>query len=245
MRHTLLLASAALLIPTFASAEVIAPTGSPVRVELSTQAQVSTVTDTLVINVTAEEISADLDAANAKLFSKLNKSLQALRDSGKYELSALTTNQFRQYVKDNKYRWVTTGNFTIKTKSTKDIPALNKAMSELSDSYANVSPNFLRMQSHMELSDAGQLALQKSLIAAGANAFKDKAQAVANAFGYTSYNIVSLNLDNASAAPIPMFRGAAPMMAMAKAEQADSMDNQVPGDVSISTVINGTIQLVR
>lgn len=239
MKHVSSLFAVALALT--ASSAFADPNMSSFNVDLATQTQVSTVTDTLVVFAHAEEYGSDLEAANTRLFAKLNKSLQAFRDSGKYDMTALSTRQTRQYQSDGKYRWVTTGDFTIKTKQSSDIPALNKAMSELSDSYAKASPNFLKISTDMELSQQGRQTVQKQALQESATAFRDKAQAVATAFGFKNYRIVHMNVDNST--PAPRFGGAVPMMAMAK-QSEDSVANQVAGNIDVTVNLSGTIELL-
>ena len=118
----------------------------------------------------------------------------------------------------------------------KDFEAAAALASKLSDKTAISNISFL-------LSREVREAEERKLLKEAAQAFKDRALAAANAFGFSGYRLSKLELGG-SGGPVPMPRmmGAA---AMAK-DASGGYSPDVPleaGNVTVSIAVNGTIVL--
>ncbi|MNL58018.1 hypothetical protein D3C87_1816180 [compost metagenome] len=117
----------------------------------------------------------------------------------------------------------------------KDFEAAAALAAKLSDKTAISNIGF-------SLSRPAREAEERKLLKEAAQAFKDRALAAANAFGFSGYRLSKLELGG-SGGPVPMPR----MLGAAMAKDASGgYSPDVPleaGDVTVSVAVNGTIVL--
>jgi len=190
--------------------------------------------DTVRISLTAEVDAPDQPAAGKKLTAILDDVVKRARDTKGVDVRTGGFNVWPNTNSKGKISsWRGQGEVVLESK---DFDAAAALASKLSDKTAISNIAFL-------LSREAREAEERKLLKEAAQAFKDRALAAANAFGFSGYRLSKLELGG-SGGPVPMPRmlGAA---AMAK-DASGGFSPDVPleaGDVTVSVAVNGTIVL--
>ena len=190
--------------------------------------------DTVRISLSAEVEAPDQPAAGKKLTAALDDAVKRARDTKGVEVRTGGYNVWPNTNSKGKISsWRGQGEIVLESK---DFEAAAALASKLSDKTAISNISF-------SLSREAREAEERKLLKEAAQAFKDRALAAANAFGFSGYRLSKLELGG-SGGPMPMPRmmGAA---AMAK-DASGGYSPDVPleaGDVTVSVAVNGTIVL--
>ncbi|HBL65569.1 DUF541 domain-containing protein [Achromobacter sp. LC458] len=190
--------------------------------------------DTVRISLTAEVDAPDQPAAGKKLTAILDDVVKRARDTKGVDVRTGGFNVWPNTNSKGKISsWRGQGEVVLESK---DFDAAAALASKLSDKTAISNIAF-------SLSREAREAEERKLLKEAAQAFKDRALAAANAFGFSGYRLSKLELGG-SGGPVPMPRmlGAA---AMAK-DASGGFSPDVPleaGDVTVSVAVNGTIVL--
>jgi predicted secreted protein len=190
--------------------------------------------DTVRISLSAEVEAPDQPAAGKKLTAALDDAVKRARDAKGVEVRTGGYNVWPNTNSKGKISsWRGQGEIVLESK---DFEAAAALASKLSDKTAISNISF-------SLSREAREAEERKLLKEAAQAFKDRALAAANAFGFSGYRLSKLELGG-SGGPMPMPRmmGAA---AMAK-DASGGYSPDVPleaGDVTVSIAVNGTIVL--
>lgn len=190
--------------------------------------------DTVRISLSAEVEAPDQPAAGKKLTAALDDAIKRARDTKGVEVRTGGYNVWPNTNSKGKISsWRGQGEIVLESK---DFEAAAALASKLSDKTAISNISF-------SLSREAREAEERKLLKEAAQAFKDRALAAANAFGFSGYRLSKLELGG-SGGPMPMPRmmGAA---AMAK-DASGGYSPDVPleaGDVTVSIAVNGTIVL--
>jgi len=234
-------AAIAAVQPVYAQAQTPA---APVATELSTnrspemtlQATASSEVkqDTVRISLSAEVEAPDQPAAGKKLTAALDDVIKRARDTKGVEVRTGGYNVWPNTNSKGKIgTWRGQGEVVLESK---DFEAAAALASKLSDKTAISNISF-------SLSREAREAEERKLLKEAAQAFKDRALAAANAFGFSGYRLSKLELGGAGGpVPMPRMLGAA---AMAK-DASGGYSPDVPleaGDVTVSIAVNGTIVL--
>lgn len=231
---------AALSAAPLAHAQTPAPAATEVAAsrapELTLQAMASSEVkqDTVRISLSAEVEAQDQPAAGKKLTAALDDVVKRARDVKGVEVRTGGYNVWPNTSSKGKISsWRGQGEVILESK---DFEAAAALASKLSDKTAISNISFL-------LSREARDAEERKLLKEAAQAFKDRALAAANAFGFSGYRLSKLELGG-SGGPVPMPRmmGAA---AMAK-DASGGYSPDVPleaGNVTVSIAVNGTIVL--
>lgn len=227
--------------PAFAQAQ--APSATPAAEqaanrspEMTLQAMASSEVkqDTVRIALSAEVEAPDQPTAGQKLTAALEDAVKRARDTKDVDVRTSNFNVWPNMNNKGKIAsWRGQGEIVLESK---DFAAAAALASKLSDKTAISNISF-------SLSSAAREAEERKLLKEAAQAFKDRALAAANAFGFSGYRLSKLELGG-SGGPVPMPR----MMgaAMAKGGSYSSADASVPleaGNVTVSVAVNGTIVL--
>lgn len=229
--------------PVFAQAQAPAPSTAEATAnrspELTLQATASSEVkqDTVRISLSAETEAADQPTAGKKLTEMLDDVAKRARDTKGVEVRTGSFNVWPNSTSSSKGKTSTTwrGQGEIILES-KDFAAAAALASKLSDKTAISNISF-------SLSRAVREAEERKLLKEAAQAFKDRALAAANAFGFSGYRLSKLELGGSGGVtPMPRMMGA-----MAKdASGGAGFSADVPleaGDVTVSVAVNGTIVL--
>ncbi|MNL29125.1 hypothetical protein D3C87_1508000 [compost metagenome] len=190
--------------------------------------------DTVRISLSAEVEAADQPSAGKKLTAALDDVVSRARDTKGVDVSTSGFNVWPNMSSKGKISsWRGQGEIVLESK---DFAAAAALASKLSDKTAISNISF-------SLSREARDAEERKLLKDAAQAFKDRALAAANAFGFSGYRLSRLELGG-SGGPVPMPRmmGAS---AMSK-DASGSFSSSVPleaGDVTVSIAVNGTIVL--
>lgn len=220
--------------PTSVPASESAANRSP---ELTLQATASSEVkqDTVRISLSAETEAADQLTAGKKLTEMLDDVAKRARDTKGVDVRTGSFNVWPNSISNSKGKTSTTwrGQGEIILES-KDFAAAAALASKLSDKTAISSISF-------SLSREVREAEERKLLKEAAQAFKDRALAAANAFGFSGYRLSKLELGGAGGVT-SMSR----MMGAAMAKGVSGYSADVPleaGDVTVSISVNGTIVL--
>ena len=175
------------------------------------------------------EVSRKLNAALQKVTEQA-RAVPALRVSnGPYWVSPQATFSEDDKTPANK-RW--RGNAQLMLESA-DFDAAAEFARSVSDIMAVGGLNFV-------LSNDAREAARKQLLTQAAQAFRDKAEHAARAFGFSRYEIRTLSLDGASA-PMPKAMGM--MRTLAAASMEDNAMPMEPGDATVRVSVTGAVAL--
>ncbi|SSW73124.1 SIMPL domain-containing protein [Achromobacter agilis] len=230
-------AALAAVQPAYAQAQApVAAEASTSRApELTLQATASSEVkqDTVRISLSAEVEAPDQPGAGKKLTAALDDVVKRARDVKGVEVRTGGYNVWPNTSSKGKIAsWRGQGEVILESK---DFEAAAALASKLSDKTAISNIGFL-------LSREAREAEERKLLKEAAQAFKDRALAAANAFGFSGYRLSKLELGG-SGGPVPMPR----MMGAAMAKDASAgYSPDVPleaGDVTVSIAVNGTIVL--
>lgn len=228
--------SAAPLVHAQAPAPAAAEASASRAPELTLQATASSEVkqDTVRISLSAEVEAQDQSAAGKKLTAALDDVIKRARDVKDVEVRTGGYNVWPNTSSKGKISsWRGQGEVILESKNFEAAAAL---ASKLSDKTAISNISFL-------LSREAREAEERKLLKEAAQAFKDRALAAANAFGFSGYRLSKLELGGSGGAvPMPRMMGAA---AMAK-DASGGYSPDVPleaGNVTVSIAVNGTIVL--
>ncbi|APX77208.1 SIMPL domain-containing protein [Achromobacter insolitus] len=228
--------SAAPLVHAQAPAPAAAEASASRAPELTLQATASSEVkqDTVRISLSAEVEAQDQPAAGKKLTAALDDVIKRARDVKDVEVRTGGYNVWPNTSSKGKISsWRGQGEVILESKNFEAAAAL---ASKLSDKTAISNISFL-------LSREAREAEERKLLKEAAQAFKDRALAAANAFGFSGYRLSKLELGGSGGAvPMPRMMGAA---AMAK-DASGGYSPDVPleaGNVTVSIAVNGTIVL--
>ncbi|GFN27956.1 hypothetical protein ADE_36540 [Achromobacter denitrificans] len=233
-------AALAVAQPVYAQTQAPAPAAeaSASRApELTLQATASSEVkqDTVRISLSAEVEAPDQPTAGKKLTAALDDVVKRARDVKGVEVRTGGYNVWPNTSSKGKIAsWRGQGEVILESK---DFEAAAALASKLSDKTAISNIGFL-------LSREAREAEERKLLKEAAQAFKDRALAAANAFGFSGYRLSKLELGGSGGSgPMPMPR----MMGAAMAKDASAgYSPDVPleaGDVTVSIAVNGTIAL--
>jgi len=223
--------------PAHAQAPAAAETAASRAPELSLQATASSEVkqDTVRISLSAEVDAPDQPGAGKKLTAALDDVVKRARDVKGVDVRTGGYNVWPNTSSKGKIAsWRGHGEVILESK---DFEAAAALASKLSDKTAISNIGFL-------LSREAREAEERKLLKEAAQAFKDRALAAANAFGFSGYRLSKLELGGSGGSgpvPMPRMMGAAMSKDVAAAYSPD-----VPleaGDVTVSIAVNGTIVL--
>ncbi|WMD18562.1 SIMPL domain-containing protein [Achromobacter seleniivolatilans] len=231
-------AALAAVQPVYAQAQAPAATESAVNrsPEMTLQAMASSEVkqDTVRISLSAEVEAPDQPAAGKKLTAVLDDVVKRARDTKGVEVRTGGFNVWPNTNSKGKIgTWRGQGEIILESK---DFEAAAALASKLSDKTAISNIGF-------SLSREARDVEERKLLKEAAQAFKDRALAAANAFGFSGYRLSKLELGGAGGpVPMPRMLGAA----MAKDSSGGGYSPDVPleaGEVTVSVAVNGTIVL--
>ena len=226
--------------PVFAQAQAPAAESVANRSpELTLQATASSEVkqDTVRISLSAEVDAPDQPAAGKKLTALLDDVVKRARDTKGVDVRTGSFNVWPNSSSSSKVvknaGWRGQGEIILESK---DFAAAAALASKLSDKTAISNISF-------SLSREVREAEERKLLKEAAQAFKDRALAASNAFGFSGYRLSKLELGGSGGVtPMPRMMGA-----MAKdASGGAAFSADVPleaGDVTVSISVNGTIVL--
>ncbi len=204
--------------------------------ELTLQAMASSEVkqDTVRISLSAEVEAPDQPAAGKKLTAVLDDVVGRARENKDVEVRTSGFNVWPNMSNKGKIAsWGAQGEVVLESK---DFAAAAALASKLSDKTAISNISF-------SLSPAVREAEERKLLKEAAQAFKDRALAAANAFGFSGYRLSKLDLGGSGGVtPMPRMMGAA----MSKDAYSSMGGSSVPleaGNVTVSISVNGTIVL--
>lgn len=226
--------------PVFAQHQVLPATAecaanrSP---ELSLQAAASSEVkqDTAHISLSAEVEAPDQPAAGKKLTAMLDDVAKRAREAKGVNVRTGSFNVWPISTSSGKTKsslWRGQGEIILESK---DFAAAAALASKLSDKTAISNISF-------SLSREVREAEERKLLKEAAQAFKDRALAAANAFGFSGYRLNRLALGGAGGVTMPRLMGAAAKDASGGAAFSAEVPLQA-GDVTVSVAVNGTIVL--
>lgn len=217
-----------------ASTEVSASRAPELSLQATASAEVKQ--DTVRISLSAEVEAPDQPAAGKKLTAALDDVVKRARDVKGVDVRTAGFNVWPNTSSKGKISsWRGHGEVILESK---DFEAAAALASKLSDKTAISNISFL-------LSREAREAEERKLLKEAAQAFKDRALAAANAFGFAGYRLSKLELGGSGgAAPMPMPRmmGGAAMAKDASAGYSPDVPLEA-GDVTVSIAVNGTIVL--
>ncbi|AXA73098.1 SIMPL domain-containing protein [Achromobacter insolitus] len=218
--------------PAPAAAEASASRAPELTLQATASSEVKQ--DTVRISLSAEVEAQDQPAAGKKLTAALDDVIKRARDVKDVEVRTGGYNVWPNTSSKGKISsWRGQGEVILESKNFEAAAAL---ASKLSDKTAISNISFL-------LSREAREAEERKLLKEAAQAFKDRALAAANAFGFSGYRLSKLELGGSGGAvPMPRMMGAA---AMAK-DASGGYSPDVPleaGNVTVSIAVNGTIVL--
>ncbi|OZI77588.1 SIMPL domain-containing protein [Bordetella genomosp. 12] len=219
-----------------------APTAAPesqrsTAPELSLQASASAEIkqDTVRISLSVEVEANDQVSAGKRLTAALDEVVKRARGAKNVEVRSGGYNVWpNTNAKGKIVNWRGQGEVVLESK---DFEAASALAAKLGDKTAISNIAFF-------LSREGREAEERKLLSQAAQAFKERALAAANAFGFAGYRLARLELGGGGGASAPMPR----MMTaqMAKADTAAAPAPGVPleaGEVTVSVTVGGTIVL--
>ncbi|WP_180022802.1 SIMPL domain-containing protein [Acinetobacter sp. YH16044] len=171
----------------------------------------------------------------AELATQINKLMtQAVNTARKYPAVKIETGSQSTYpIYDNDSRKLKEwrGRAEVRLEST-DFKAASQLVSELQQNFQTESISF-------SISDAQRKKVENELMVEASKNFQQRAQALAQAWNKSGYNLVNINLNTSNYGGQPV-----PRMAMMKAASADAIPEQemAGGESKITVSANGSIQ---
>ncbi|OTG83354.1 hypothetical protein B9T33_02805 [Acinetobacter sp. ANC 5054] len=171
----------------------------------------------------------------AELATQINQLMsQAVATARKYPQVKIETGSqstYPIYDNDNRKLKEWRGRAEVRLEST-DFKAASQLISELQQNFQTQSINFT-------VSDAQRKKVENELMVEASKNFQQRAQALAQAWSKSGYNLVNLNLNTSNYGGQPV-----PRMAMMKAAMADAVPEQemAAGESNITVNANGSIQ---
>ncbi|MCL6246594.1 SIMPL domain-containing protein [Acinetobacter sp. ANC 4945] len=171
----------------------------------------------------------------AELATQINQLMtQAVNTARKYPAVKIETGSQSTYpIYDNDSRKLKEwrGRAEVRLEST-DFKAASQLVSELQQNFQTESISF-------SISDAQRKKVENELMVEASKNFQQRAQALAQAWNKSGYNLVNINLNTSNYGGQPV-----PRMAMMKAASADAIPEQemAGGESKITVSANGSIQ---
>ncbi|WP_180114576.1 MULTISPECIES: SIMPL domain-containing protein [unclassified Acinetobacter] len=171
----------------------------------------------------------------AELATQINQLMtQAVNTARKYPAVKIETGSQSTYpIYDNDSRKLKEwrGRAEVRLEST-DFKAASQLVSELQQNFQTQSISF-------SVSDAQRKKVENELMVEASKNFQQRAQALAQAWNKSGYNLVNINLNTSNYGGQPV-----PRMAMMKAAAADAIPEQemAGGESKITVSANGSIQ---
>ena len=171
----------------------------------------------------------------AELATQINQLMtQAVNTARKYPAVKIETGSQSTYpIYDNDSRKLKEwrGRAEVRLEST-DFKAASQLVSELQQNFQTQSISF-------SVSDAQRKKVENELMVEASKNFQQRAQALAQAWNKSGYNLVNINLNTSNYGGQPV-----PRMAMMKAASADAIPEQemAGGESKITVSANGSIQ---
>lgn len=216
--------------PAAAEAQRTAP-------ELSLQASASSEVkqDTVRISLAIEVEANDQASAGKRLSAAMDDVVKRARGAKNIDVRTGGYNVWPNTNSKGKIvNWRGQGEIVLESK---DFDAASALAAKLGDKTAISNISFF-------LSREGREAEERKLLSQAAQAFKERALAAANAFGFAGYRLSRIDLGGGGgSAPVPRMMGA---QMMAKADAAAAPAPGVPleaGEVTVSVTVGGTIVL--
>jgi predicted secreted protein len=188
--------------------------------------------DHIQLVLTAQVESADSSGANAQLIQSLNDAHKHLGKPAGVNVSSGAIQIYPVYGQKNEPTiWRGRGELVL---DSKDILAASQAADKLTGQLALSRATF-------SLSDQARREAHLLLTERAAQAFREKADMTAKAFGYEKYDIVTLEMTDSGemVGNRPMLMG---RMASADAMATPALDLQ-PGQESVSVTVSGWVRL--
>ncbi|AOB40696.1 DUF541 domain-containing protein [Bordetella parapertussis] len=205
--------------------------------ELTLQASASSEVkqDTVRITLSAEVEANDQPGAGKKLSAALEDVVKRARGAKNIDVRTGGYNVWPNTNSKGKViNWRGQGEVVLESK---DFQAASALAAKLGDKTAITNISF-------QLSRAGREAEERKLLSQAATAFRERALAAANAFGFSGYRLIKLDLGGSGGAPVPRAVGA--QMMMAKDAGGGAPNPEAPleaGEVTVSIAVNGTVAL--
>jgi predicted secreted protein len=202
------------------------------RMSLQASASASVMQDTVRITLAAQIEAPNQAEAGRRLAAAIDEAVKRASGTQGVQVSSGSFGVWPNTSDKGKItHWSGHGEIVLESR---DFAAASALASQLSDKVAISNISFLLSRQERE-------AQEHKLLDQAAQAFRDRAQAAAKAFGFSGYRLVRLELGGSGAAA-PMPRGA--VMAMAKAGSAPMADVPLEaGEVTVTIAVNGTIAL--
>jgi len=203
------------------------------RMTLQASASAEVMQDTVRISLTTEVEAADQPTAGRQLTAALDDIVKRARGT---EGVDVRTGSFNVWPNNNSKGKITSwrGQGEIVLQS-KDFAKASELASKLSDKTAISNIGF-------SLSREARDAQERKLLNQVAQAFRERAVAATNAFGFTGYRVMRLELGGSGGA-VPVQRMTAAPMMMAKEGRASADVPLEAGEVTVTVSVSGTIAL--
>lgn len=216
-----------------APAEAQTSTSTSRSPELNLQAGASTevAQDTVRITLAVELEAADQSTAGKRLSAALDEVVKRAKDTKGVEVRSGGYNVWPNSSSKGKItNWRGQGQVILESK---DFDAASDLAAKLGDKTAIANIQFL-------LSREAREAEERKLLTQAANAFRERALAAANAFGFSGYRIAKLDLSGGGEVSMPRQMGAQMMMKDSAAAAGVPLE---AGEVTVSVTVSGTIAL--
>ena len=217
---------------------LVAPDTLPPVLNINTQVKTTLVNDEMQLSISVRQQGVSANDGNEFVAKMTSEAMTALKAAG-IKLSALTTNQYPEYSNGKvvKSKWTTEGRFTAQATST-HIPTLINVVNKLAARH----PDVYTLQSNMTISEASLEKAKQTLITDASVKFKQEAQSIATAMGYSSFKLKEISFQEG----FGHVGYAAPrlMKAMASAE-ADVVAEPVATEGEASATLSGQVYLIK
>lgn len=214
--------------------EVDGPNRIP-ELTLRAQASVSVLQDTVTMSFARNVQGKSAAEVNQQLAQAIDQARRLVVDGSPVKASSGPYRVTPTFAKDGKISgWQGHAELTLVSSDLPAIAALSTKMAEQLE-LANV---------YFSLSEQARQAAESRLLDQVANAFRDRAQRAASAFGFSRYTVKRIDLGGSGAVPQP---AAAMMMRASAAPSPDSAQRVdvplVPDQVNVSISASGTVYL--
>lgn len=235
MKRVLLLS---LLIPGFALATALPPgplesaSAKPVpTVQLEASAKTQVANDEMVVTLGVDQVGPVVGPLNDAVLTALNTAIaQAKSTSGVVpRMGSVSTSP--NWDNGKRSGWHVQGEVIL---TSKDMKALASLAGKLSESMQLRSMTF-------QLSEQRRFEEEQKLLGLAAANFKGKAAFAARAFGYNTYVLKDVSVNQAGMAPPPP----RPMMMMAKGRAESASLPTEGGDSEVAVTVSGSVVLMK
>ncbi len=234
----------ALALGIVAAAATMSARAEPLNynvIEFAESASAEVSRDTMTIRLTVNEEGkerAEINRAFVRKYNALNQRIEANRA---FKSELINRNAYPRYQykngKQTQIGWQETAQIKVESK---DFAALNRLIAEAQNeaSLSNTSFSVSKQKREEVIDEVSKAALKR---------FKDRANTLVRALGFSGYKIVHLNLGQIGNQQMVEYGAPAPAPMMARAMKADSAGEVTeapnPGTEEISITVNGSIQM--